>query len=145
MFRRLPPTPRPSPQPIPFPAQRPAGHGRRVLRRVVGAVVLVAVTVLVAAGPSPAFADAGRVLADPPVPVGDLGQVVNNIRTWLFTILVAVATLFATLGAVRLLAANGDPTEVEKGKSALKSAALGYGLAILAPLLVTIVGSWLVA
>jgi hypothetical protein len=103
-----------------------------------------AVTVLVVGGPSPAFADPG-ILAAPPTPVTDLGQVVDNIRTWLFTILVGVATLFATLGAVRLLAANGDPVEVEKGKSALKSAAFGYGLAILAPLLVTIVGSWLVA
>ena len=34
------------------------------------------------------------------------------------------------------------PGEVEKAKLALKSAALGYGLAMLAPLFVTIVGEW---
>jgi predicted small integral membrane protein len=71
-----------------------------------------------------------------------LDAVVNNIRTWLVGILVAVATLFLTVGGLRYLAANGDPGEVEKAKLALKSAALGYGLAMLAPLFVTIVGEW---
>ncbi|MBN1174037.1 MAG: hypothetical protein JXA67_17825 [Micromonosporaceae bacterium] len=68
--------------------------------------------------------------------------VVNNIRTWLVGILVAVATLFLTVGGLRYLAAGGDPSEVEKAKLALKSAALGYALAMLAPLFVTIVGTW---
>jgi len=128
-------------------ADRSAGRGRRLIQlgRVGCAVLAVAAVIVFVVGPSAAFADPGVLLAAPPTPVSDLGQVVDNIRTWLFTILVGVATLFATLGAVRLLAANGDPVEVEKGKSALKSAALGYGLAILAPLLVTIVGGWLVA
>ena len=67
---------------------------------------------------------------------------VNNIRTWLLTILVAVATLFLTIGGLRLMWANGDPGEAEKGKAALKSAAIGYGLALLAPLIVTIVAGW---
>ena len=65
---------------------------------------------------------------------------VNNIRTWLVAILVAVATLFLTIGGLRLMWANGDPGEAEKGKAALKSAAIGYALALLAPLIVTIVG-----
>ena len=69
-------------------------------------------------------------------------QVVNNIRTWVVGILVAVATLFLTVGGLRYAAANGDPGEVEKAKLALKSAAIGYGLAMLAPLFVTIVGQW---
>lgn len=71
-----------------------------------------------------------------------IDQVVNNIRTWLLGILVAVATLFLTVGGLRYLAANGDPGEVEKAKTALRSAALGYALALLAPLFVTIVGRW---
>jgi hypothetical protein len=50
--------------------------------------------------------------------------------------------LFLTIGGLRLMWANGDPGEVEKGKAALRSAAIGYGLAMLAPLIVTIVGSW---
>jgi hypothetical protein len=68
--------------------------------------------------------------------------VVNNIRAWLVGILVAVATLFLTIGGLRLMWANGDPGEAEKGKAALKSAAIGYGLALLAPLIVTIVAGW---
>jgi hypothetical protein len=82
--------------------------------------------------------------AGPPVPVAaeSIEAVVNNIRTWLVGILVAVATLFLTIGGLRLMWANGDPGEAEKGKAALKSAAIGYGLALLAPLIVTIVGSW---
>jgi hypothetical protein len=47
-----------------------------------------------------------------------------------------------TIGGMRLMWANGDPGEAEKGKAALKSAAVGYGLALLAPLIVTIVGKW---
>jgi uncharacterized membrane protein len=69
-----------------------------------------------------------------------------EIRPYLlFTLvglLAAVATLFLTVGALRLMWANGDPGEAEKGKAALKSAAVGYGLAMLAPLIVTIVGKW---
>jgi hypothetical protein len=68
--------------------------------------------------------------------------VVNNIRGWLLGILVAVATLFLTIGGLRLMLANGDPGEAEKGKAALRSAAIGYAVALLAPLIVTVVGSW---
>ncbi len=78
----------------------------------------------------------------PTVGVTSLQQVIDNIRVWLFGLLVAVATLFLTIGGVRLMWANGDPGEAEKGKAALRSAAIGYGLALLAPLIVTIVGSW---
>ncbi len=68
--------------------------------------------------------------------------VVNNIRTWLVAILAAVATLFLTIGGLRLMWANGDPGEAEKGKAALKSAAIGYALALLSPLIVTVVAGW---
>jgi hypothetical protein len=37
--------------------------------------------------------------------------------------------------------AGGDPAEVEKAKTALRSAAIGYGLAILAPVIVTVLKS----
>jgi hypothetical protein len=83
--------------------------------------------------------------APDPAPGGgpaSLDAVINNIRTWLVSILIAVATLFLTIGGLRLMWANGDPGEAEKGKAALKSAAVGYGLALLAPLIVTIVGNW---
>ncbi|WP_229789962.1 pilin [Pilimelia terevasa] len=83
-------------------------------------------------------------MADPPVLAapGSIEQVVDNIRVWLIGILAAVATFFLTVGGLRYIAANGDPGETEKAKSALKSAAIGYALALLAPLFVTIVGQW---
>ena len=84
-------------------------------------------------------ADAG---APMPLAADSVVAVVNNIRAWLVGILVAVATLFLTIGGVRLMWANGDPGEAEKGKAALKSAAIGYGLAMLAPLIVTVVTGW---
>jgi hypothetical protein len=38
-----------------------------------------------------------------------------------------------TPGGVRYLMANGDPAQAEQAKTALRSAAIGYGLAIPAP------------
>ncbi|MFI6161647.1 pilin [Micromonospora haikouensis] len=143
---------------VPFPcpeaaARRRLGAGRRGrlfvrrLRRhhprtVRPALVLLntaAVTAVLVAVPHVAYAaePAPVVLA-----VESIEQVANNIRTWLIGILVAVATLFLTVGGLRYMAANGDPGEVEKAKLALRSAAIGYALALLAPLFVTIVGAW---
>jgi len=65
-------------------------------------------------------------------------QVIGNVRTWLVGLLAALATTFLTIGGVKYLIAGGDPGEVEKAKSALRSAAIGYGLAVLAPALVSI-------
>jgi hypothetical protein len=39
---------------------------------------------------------------------------------------------------VRYVMAGGEPGEIEKAKLAIKSAGIGYGLAALAPLVVTI-------
>jgi hypothetical protein len=79
---------------------------------------------------------AGHVLA-----AAQLGTVVSNITVWIIGILAGLATLFLTIGGVRYLMAGGDPGEVEKAKTALKSAAIGYGLAILAPVIVTVLKS----
>ena len=70
-----------------------------------------------------------------------LTGVIDNLRNWLMGILATIATLFLTLGGLRYLTAGGDPGQVEKAKTALKSAAIGYALAVLAPLLVTILAS----
>ncbi|GAB1644332.1 pilin [Krasilnikovia sp. MM14-A1259] len=119
---------RPARRPHPRP-RRP--HPCRWPSPVIAALaVTVSALLLVAGTPDAAFA------------AESIDAVVNNIRTWLVGILVAVATLFLTVGGLRYLAANGDPGEVEKAKLALKSAAIGYALAMLAPLFVTIVGQW---
>lgn len=116
---------------------RPAWAAARMASR--GALTLTAFFLVVLVGVDAAHAaEPGTVV----LAAESIDQVVNNIRTWLVGILVGVATLFLTVGGLRYLAANGDPGEVEKAKTALRSAALGYALALLAPLFVTIVGQW---
>lgn len=81
-----------------------------------------------------------RVHADTgqPAPAASLNDVIGNIRTWLVGVLTVLATTFLTIGGVQYLIAGGDPGGVEKAKTALKSAAIGYALAVLAPVLVTV-------
>ncbi|MCX4458231.1 pilin [Streptomyces sp. NBC_01340] len=79
-------------------------------------------------------------LADPPYvwAVADIPTVVTNLRNWIVGLLAALATLFLTFGGLRYLMAGGDPGEVEAAKRSLKAAAIGYGLAVLAPVIVTV-------
>ena len=70
--------------------------------------------------------------------VDDLDSVITNIRDWLVGLLVVLATLLLTIGGLRYLLAGGDPGEVNKAKDTLKYSALGYLVAILAPVLVQI-------
>jgi Type IV secretion system pilin len=86
----------------------------------------------------PAYAAQPQILA-----ANDLPTIITNITTWITGLLIGVATLFLTIGGIRYLAAGGDPTEVEKAKSALKSALVGYALAVLAPILLTVVKGWI--
>lgn len=67
-----------------------------------------------------------------------LNAVIDNLRNVIVGLLVALATLFLTVGGVRYILAGGDPGEVEAAKKTLRYAALGYGIAVLAPLLVSI-------
>ncbi|MEV0604253.1 pilin [Streptomyces sp. NPDC050315] len=82
-------------------------------------------------------------LSDPPFSwaVADIPTVISNLRNWIIGILAGLATLFLTFGGLRYLMAGGDPGEVESAKRALKAAAIGYGLAVLAPVLVTVLQS----
>ncbi|QNP76170.1 hypothetical protein IAG44_40090 [Streptomyces roseirectus] len=82
-----------------------------------------------ATDPSPA-----RVLAL----AASVNEVLTNIRNWIMGILAGLATVFLTVGGLRYVMAAGDPGEVEKAKSAFKSAGWGYGMAALAPLVVEI-------
>ncbi|MGI5165631.1 pilin [Spirillospora sp. CA-253888] len=87
----------------------------------VGAAVLV-----------PGVAEAATGLAA----AGSLDQVINNLRNVLVGLLVGLATLFMTIGGVRYILGSGEPGEVEGAKRSLRHAAVGYGVALLAPLLV---------
>ena len=79
---------------------------------------------------------AGHLLA-----AASIGQVINNTTIWIVGILAGLATLFLTIGGVRYVMAGGDPAEVEKAKTAFKSAGIGYALALLAPVVVTVLKS----
>lgn len=79
---------------------------------------------------------AGHLLA-----AASISQVISNTTAWITGILAGLATLFLTIGGVRYLTAGGDPAEVEKAKTAFRSAGIGYALAILAPVVVTVLRS----
>jgi Type IV secretion system pilin len=99
------------------------------LRRVVlAAGSTIAATVLSVTVADPALAQV------PP----SLNQVLDAATGWLVGLLASLATLFLTVGGIRYMAGATDPGEVEKAKTALKAAAIGYALAALAPLAVKI-------
>ena len=68
-----------------------------------------------------------------------LPEVISGIQTWVMGILAAVATLFLVLAGVYYATAGGDPAQVDKAKGAMKNALVGYGLAVLAPVLLEVV------
>jgi hypothetical protein len=104
---------------------------RRAATTIAAIVAVTATTLAVAAGPA--------VAADTtPLAVNDLPTVIGNMTTWITGIIAAVATLFLTIGGARYLMAGGDPSEVERAKGSLKSAGIGYALALLAPVILTI-------
>lgn len=119
-------------------AARPVPARRRACRRAVrgyAAAIVTGLLLAVLAGDGPAAAAGGQVRA------GDgskqLGDVIDNARLWVIGLLAGLATLFLVVAGVRYLTSGGDPGEVERAKTGLKSAAIGYALAILAPILMT--------
>jgi Type IV secretion system pilin len=110
-----------------------------MIRRTVYRIAVVATTTLaILTGAGPAYAAEPQILA-----ANDLPTIITNITTWIVGLLIGVATLFLTIGGLRYLAAGGDPTEIEKAKSAFKSALIGYALAVLAPILLAVVQGWI--
>lgn len=88
--------------------------------------------VLVLLVPTPALAQS----AGP-----SLSGVIDRLRNVVVGLLAGLATLFLTVGGLRYMTAGGDPSQVERAKVALRSAAVGYGLAALAPVLVALLRS----
>ena len=98
-------------------------HARRVQSFVAAGGTAFVLTLLLAV---PAFA------------ASDLNTVIDSVRDWVAGLLIALATLFLTVGGVRYLTAQGSPRAVEEAKAGIKAALIGYGLAALAPTLVSI-------
>ena len=116
--------------------RRSRARAAAAARRCLTAATAITVLVLSTAGAAYAAPGAGVLAA------ASIATVIHNIQTWLTGILAAAATLFLVIGGVRYLAAGGDPSEIERAKQALRSAALGYALAVLAPVLVQLIGQW---
>jgi hypothetical protein len=105
-------------------------------------IMLVLIVALLSLTVNTAFAaDGHRLFAAAPPAAPTLDSVITGLRNWLVGLLAAVATLFLTIGGIRYITAGGDPMHVERAKTALKSAAIGYALAALAPLLVGVLRS----
>ncbi|GAA2349925.1 pilin [Dactylosporangium salmoneum] len=111
-----------------------------MLRRNISRLVLV----LTATASAVAVAVPAYAAPAPDAPgAHDLPTIISNITAWVAGLLIGVATLFLTIGGLRYLAAGGDPSEVDKAKSAVKSALMGYALAVLAPILLAVVKGWI--
>ncbi len=112
---------------------RPHHRGRHVHRGLlVGALVAGTLTTTSAAADA---ADAGVIVL---AQAESVEQVLENVRGWVVGIRALLATVFLTIGGVRYILGSGDPGEIEKAKVAFRSACVGYALAILAPLVVTV-------
>lgn len=74
-------------------------------------------------------------------PPASLDQVVDNARLWVMGLLAGLATLFFVIGAARYVMAGGDPGQVERAKQTLRSALAGYALALLAPVILSVLRS----
>jgi hypothetical protein len=110
----------------------PAAGRRIALQRKL--VVLIGVATVVLFVPAPAAHADTVVLAL----AGSVDEVLTNIRNWVMGVLAGLATVFLSIGGVRRVMGGGDPGEQEKAKECFKAAAIGYGLAALAPLVVTV-------
>ncbi|WP_280312921.1 pilin [Nocardia abscessus] len=106
------------------------------LRVLAVAATSVVVQVLIAGSTSaaPPHADVLAIASS-------LGEVIDNARNWLVGILAGLATLFLTIAGARYLLGGGDPSEIEKAKTAFRAACLGYALAMLAPVVVAVLKS----
>ncbi|WP_335988581.1 pilin [Glycomyces sp. MUSA5-2] len=64
-------------------------------------------------------------------------DVLNRLQTVIVVIAGTAVAVMLTLAGFRYLLAS-EPGETERAKSALRSAAIGFGIVVLAPILVTI-------
>jgi hypothetical protein len=105
-------------------------------RRTVRIGAHLATVALMLSVPAAAYADTGEPVI---LAAKELPAVIASLQTWVMGILAAVATLFLVLAGVYWATAGGDPAQVDKAKGALKNALVGYGLAVLAPVLLQVV------
>ncbi|MFV2198823.1 hypothetical protein [Nocardiopsis sp. LOL_012] len=74
----------------------------------------------------------------------ELRQVVERLRLVLIALASALGTLFLSIAGVRWLVAAGEPGQIDGAKRALSGAAIGYGIAVLATVLMDVL-DWIVS
>lgn len=104
----------------------------RLMHRLTGTLAMASLALVLSC--SPAAAQGATAPAS-------LGQVVDNARMWVMGLLAGVATLFFVIGGARYVMAGGDPGQVERAKQTLRSAMAGYALALLAPVILSVLRS----
>ena len=67
----------------------------------------------------------------------ELESVLDGLRLWIVGIAGTVVAVMLTIAGVRYLLAS-DPGETEKAKTALRAAAIGFAIVLLAPIFVAI-------
>ena len=72
-----------------------------------------------------------------------LSGVLDRARNVLVGLLIGIATFQLTIAGLRNVMAAGEPEQIEKAKRGVKAAAIGYGLAALAPPLVGLL-KWII-
>lgn len=102
---------------------------RRGGRGASGLAAAASTVAAVLAAPSPAWA----AMADERIT-----QVLENARLWLVGIAATLVAVMLTIAGIRYLLGGGDPGESEKAKTALRAAAIGFAIILLAPVLVAI-------
>lgn len=122
-----------------------SGRQQRVLRWAAVFLVVTGVVVCwVVVGDEAAWVWAETSADSAEETTSELRQVVNRIRMVIIALASALGTLFLTIAAVRWLAANGEPGAIDGAKRALTGTAIGYGIAILATVLMDIL-DWVVS
>ncbi len=87
------------------------------------------------------FSVLSDLVAAVPQPVAapkSINEVIAGITGWIMGIIALVATMFLVIGGLRYMAAGGDPAQVEQAKGNVKSALIGYALAVLAPVILQV-------
>lgn len=69
----------------------------------------------------------------------DIVRILDGVRNLMVGLLIGLAVAALTYAGVRYVISGGDPMSIEKAKSAVKSAIVGFGIALLAPVLIGLV------
>ncbi len=81
----------------------------------------------------------GLPIQPPPGIPTDVNQLINNITTWLLTIVAPIAALMILYGAFLILTAAGSSERYESGKKTILYAVIGLVIVIISKALVSIV------